>query len=75
MTPKEKAEELVNKFIQYTPADSHFEYDYAKECALIAVDEILSSGVDANYYFDKSLGYIITYQEYYQEVKQELEKI
>ena len=39
MTPKEKAEELVDKFDTamefYTPAR------FAKQCALIAVDEIL----------------------------------
>jgi hypothetical protein len=74
MTPKEKAEELVDKFVQYTPADSEFEYPYAKKCALIAVHEILSSGVDVDYYFDKSVGYMISYVEYYQEVKQEIEK-
>jgi len=75
MTPKEKAEELVDKFVQYTPADSEFEYPYAKQCALIAVDEILSSGVDVDYYFDKSVGYMISYVEYYQKVNQEIEKI
>lgn len=36
MTPKEKAEELVSKY--YFLADSLFEQ---KQCALIAVDEIL----------------------------------
>jgi len=47
MTPKEKAEELVDKFMDYTG----FEIDEnnnmsnvfsAKQCALIAVDEILN---------------------------------
>lgn len=37
MTPKEKAQELLNKFIQ-TNGNAFF----AKECALIAVDEILN---------------------------------
>jgi hypothetical protein len=79
MTPKEKADELVSKF-----EESLFGYkvlfdeDYVKciNCALIAVDEILFSGVHKdNYYLDKSLGYTITFQEYYQEVKQELIKL
>ncbi len=35
MTPKEEAKELCNKFLQFTPFE--FEYEYAKECALIAV--------------------------------------
>ena len=40
MTPKEKAAELVNKFVQYTPAEEEIEYPFAKQCALIAVKEI-----------------------------------
>ena len=38
MTPKEKAQELVDKFIQ-TNGNAFF----AKECALIAVDEIIDA--------------------------------
>jgi hypothetical protein len=67
MTPKEKAEELVDKFIQYTPADSEFEYPYAKQCALIAVGEIKRC-IDWHIYpLDKQW-------RYWEEVKQELEK-
>jgi hypothetical protein len=69
MTPKEKAEELVDKFIEYTPADSHFEYDYAKECALIAVDEILDLIITIYDYDRESL------DPYWKQVKQELEKL
>ena len=43
MSPKEKAEEFIEKFVRYTPAEEEFEYPYAKQCALIAVDEILNS--------------------------------
>ena len=43
MTPKEKAKELFEKFMQ--PIDGLHKYpmcnDTAKQCALIAVDEIL----------------------------------
>jgi orotate phosphoribosyltransferase len=67
MTPKEKALELYKTMFKIT--ESQIE---SKQCALIAVDEILSSGVDADYYFDKSVGYMITYQEYYQEVNKEI---
>lgn len=47
MTPKEKAEELINKFIPHTKVFHEVlgweEYiDSAKQCALIAVDEILN---------------------------------
>jgi hypothetical protein len=68
MTPKEKAEELVAKFIQYTPADEDIEYEYAKQCALIAVYEIKRC-IDWHIYpLDKEW-------RYWEEVKQELEKL
>ena len=41
MTPKEKAEELVDKFNK--PDITHYPYVHnAQQCALVAVDEILS---------------------------------
>jgi hypothetical protein len=56
MTPKEKAEELVEKFrISKAITES-----YAKQCALIAVDEILKT----NPYKARN---------YWQEVKTEIE--
>ena len=59
MTPKEKAKELVNKYLQI--------YDgrviQAKQCVLIAVDEMLKLDLQEIY-----MNY-----EYYQEVKQEIE--
>jgi hypothetical protein len=72
MTPKEKAKEIVYKFygeIKYM--------ERAKRCALIAVDEILKVAAP---YIDKHESY---YQElddnqtqvYWQEVKQEIEKL
>jgi hypothetical protein len=68
MTPKEKAEELVDKFLQYTPADSELEYPYAKQCALIAVNEILSDY--KNYLLHANTEY--KGLMYWNEVKQEL---
>jgi hypothetical protein len=67
MTPKEKAKELVYKF------DDTMEFStpqrFAKKCALIAVDEIINSIV----IFD------LTAAEnqftYWEEVKQEIEKL
>ncbi len=41
MTPREKALDLINKFTRFTPADDEFELPYAKQCALIAVDEMM----------------------------------
>jgi len=53
MTPKEKAEELINKFqqdVQIIEEDNDSERFYAKQCALIAVDEIIK--IEKQRYFD-----------------------
>lgn len=63
MTPKEKAKELVNK---YWITDFDIYEEECKKCALIAVDEILN----AINPFGQMLG-----KEYWQEVKQEIEKL
>jgi hypothetical protein len=63
MTPKEKAEDLVDSFLR-DGYDVVMHTRLAKRCALIAVDEIL--------------GLIFLSQaeiNYWQEVKQELEKL
>jgi hypothetical protein len=69
MTAKEKAEKLVNSFIGLNSKKmsdySRIEYPTAKECALIAVDEILKV---AFYSTDKIYNYYI-------EVKQEIERL
>jgi hypothetical protein len=72
-TVKEKAKELVDKFGEYTVQESWQSKNYfAIECALIAVDEIDDiyqklTPKDDPYYFLLEL-------EYWQEVKQEIEK-
>jgi hypothetical protein len=48
MTPKEKAEELVDKFMDYTGFEINENNNMsnvfsAKQCALIAVDEIVEA--------------------------------
>jgi hypothetical protein len=60
MTPKEKAEELINEMFDFTEVT----YIDAKKCAIIAVDEILEifHSPIPNY-------------NYWQEVKQEIEKL
>ena len=65
MTPKEKAEELVNRFENET--HSLVKDEDAKQCALIAVDEVL------NFIHTDAFSY--TNEEYWQEVKQEIEKL
>ena len=68
MTPKQKAKELVFKFIQYTPVE--YEYEYAIQCALIAVDEILK--VLYSLKFGNALSEEL---DYWDEVKQELNNL
>jgi hypothetical protein len=78
MTPQEKAKELVREFKKYayypkTKDDEIFVDKLktnAKQCALIAVDEILD--VDC---CDMSEAYFYNHIEYWQEVKQEIEKL
>jgi hypothetical protein len=68
MTPKEKAKELVDKFLLEVTGIDRYSYNIdsmnlfsAKQCALIAVNEVL----------DKD-GYN---NDYWKEVKQEIENL
>lgn len=68
MTPKEKAKELVFRF--YEKSDLLFEslsFIQAKECALIAVDEIIDA-LENNASNSASW-------EFYEEVKKEIKKL
>jgi hypothetical protein len=70
-TPKEKAEELVRKYYTFglnNPAQSFSWYE-CKQCALITVNEIIES-----HYFVLS-GVKPNIYNYWQEVKQEIEKL
>jgi len=70
MTPKEKAKKLVYKYWDIENID----FINSIECALIAVDEILNS--NPSYYDYGGDGWkIIDNTEYWQEVKQEIEKL
>ena len=66
MTPKEKANELVHQYVINMPIPFHIED--AKICALIAVDEII-------YYLEIVIGVDKEDFEYWNEVKQEIEKL
>lgn len=76
MTPKEKAKELVDKFISYSYFSdgnnsmnrANEQEDNAKECALIAVDEITSIKL---LWYQKDTKEL----EYWKEVKQEINKL
>jgi hypothetical protein len=76
MTPKEKAEELIDKFENYSFMDIDkriSSFNSAKRCALIAVDEICEILEDNGFtfieYHDR------TTIEYWLQVKQEIEKL
>ena len=71
MTPKEKAKKLVDAFYQTTPYETWIDqslgqfigtytaWGQAKQCALIAVDELIescySSGINYSYNFWKEV--------------------
>jgi hypothetical protein len=69
MTPKEKAYELVLRYLRIDNNTKEWFNTYiAKQCALIAVDEILKAR-------EVSIGGFILDGDYWQEVKQEIEKL
>jgi hypothetical protein len=66
MTPKEKAEDLFNKYATYVvmwAGDINTTHQNCKQCALIAVDEIINTEV----------GNTVKGYEYWQEVKKEIQ--
>jgi len=76
MPPKEKANELYDKFFDTTVADITKAHRKAKQCAIIAVDEIIKDIKDSKLFF--AFRYYSKYEiriEYWQEVKQEIEKL
>ena len=64
MTPKKKAQELVDKYYIF----NHIGNRHAIKCALIAVDEIIASNPIA---FDEEDNCIA--KQWWQEVKKEIE--
>ncbi len=63
MTPKEKAKELFDLYLNVGMGDG-----WAKQCALIAVDEIEKEVI-------RLFGNYPNISDYYREVKQEIEKL
>ena len=90
MSPKEKAKELVDRFREFADGTNpetdryspNIEKQKAKQCALIAVDEIILSRKNDSQ-FDDTLWaggsdmYTMhpMYLNYWQEVKQEIENL
>ena len=74
MTPKEKAEELIRKYYTWgiRKEGQTLSWLESKQCALIAVDEILEE-LDHLPFDNQSFG---TFKmKYWQEVKTEIEKL
>jgi len=75
MTPKEKAEELIKKFTLnpvgpiYIMSDEH-----TKQCALIAVDEVINVLDDENLYIQGETN-IVGFINYFNEVKQHIQQL
>jgi len=73
MNTKEKAKELVEKFIRIemdSPSiNLYIDFEAAKQCALIAVDEIIT-GLENQRTFT---GHKFHQVRFYEQVKQELE--
>jgi hypothetical protein len=69
MTPKEKASELI---VDFQLKCKTLDYQEAKQCALIAVDEILQILVQD---FEKGQHRANDFLDCWQEVKQEIEKL
>ena len=65
MLPKEKAKELFDKFY-----DLPIIYAQAKDCALIAVDEILNDD-----WYITSFDEMIERKKYWEQVKQEIDNL
>jgi hypothetical protein len=71
MTPKEKAKELIDKMYATQGPEYGITEDEAKQCAIIAVDEIIELLLDLSkgfYTFSNNL-------KYYEKVKEEINKL
>ena len=73
MTPKEKAIELVKKFLNIEDTQARYGgnlmfSEEARQCAIIAVDEI----IDILYKLSDCSSLVVAERDFYEEVKQEL---
>jgi hypothetical protein len=81
MTPQEKARELFNQYLKILGGINSADWVYfhgneAKQCALIAVDEILNNNCGSHTDESNAMNEEIYCDEYYwQEVKQEIEQL
>lgn len=82
MTPKEKAEELFSRYynsIEHTLSEEYSPHEMfvVKQCALIAVDEMLGNAamIWGGRNTETGLTARDEFRKYWNEVKQELEKL
>ena len=85
MTPKEKAKELYSKMYRETPvraiiAQIEEDKECAKQCALRAVDEIINeyqsmSDLETVLIINNEITFVIDKLQFYQEVKNEIDKL
>jgi hypothetical protein len=68
MTPKEKAAELI---VNYQLKCKSLNYDEAKQCALIAVDNIILANPHSNPFNTD----VYSTMKYWAEVRKEIEKL
>jgi hypothetical protein len=78
MTEKEKAKKLLDKYLNIEDTLGANErgllfLEEAKQCAVICVDEIINTGINQDYI--KQDGYMLSLVEFYEEVKQEINKL
>jgi hypothetical protein len=72
MTPQEKATELLTKYRRHLPINTVTDLE-AKVCALIAVDEIMK--IVPSVYVTDDNEIHSGHRQYWEEVKQEIEKL
>ena len=80
MTPKEKAEELYVKYIRTCKISEYYplytsDHEISKQCALIAVDEIIKSQPSKEGMIVGGTQTRYLTINYWQEVKQSIEKL
>jgi hypothetical protein len=74
MTPKEKAIELVAKYKNQSFGITTY-FQHYKQCALIAVEEILQSGPTKIVWEDDNTEIPIMDEQWWESVKQEIEAL
>ena len=74
--PKEKAKELVEKFKQYADNSTYgYEQEADKQCALIAINEIIEQWEYIDTYLADLKGELNPNLKFWIEVEQEIEKL